>query len=63
MRKLFERYRDVIPYLFFGVCTTFVNIVVYWICAHLFSMGVMPSTIFAWIGWLKKQVADWKCER
>lgn len=49
MRKLFERYRDVIPYLFFGVCTTFVNIVVYWICAHLFSMGIMPSTIFAWI--------------
>lgn len=49
MRKLFERYRDVIPYLFFGVCTTFMNIAVYWICAHLFSMGVMASTIFAWI--------------
>jgi len=49
MRSLVEKYKDIIPYLFFGVCTTLVNVVVYWLMAHLFGTGVMVSTIVAWI--------------
>lgn len=47
--KLYEKYKDIIPYAIFGILTTLVNIVVYWICAHPFGMLVMPSTIVAWI--------------
>ena len=49
IKKLYEQYQDVIPYLFFGVCTTLVNVVVYWACAHLLGTGVMPATIAAWV--------------
>ena len=48
-KGLIDRYKDVIPYAFFGVCTTLVNIVVYWLCAHLLGMPVMVSTVLAWI--------------
>lgn len=49
LKETFEEYKDVLPYLFFGVCTTLVNVIGYWICAYLFKFGVMPSTIIAWI--------------
>ena len=40
---------DVILYLFFGVCTTLVNVVSYYICAYPLRLNVMLSTILAWI--------------
>ena len=49
LRKMYEKYKDVIPYLFFGVCTTLVNMVAYWVAAHPLGMKVMVSTVFAWI--------------
>ena len=49
LKGLINKYWDVIPYLFFGVCTTLVNVVVYWICAHPLNLGTMVSTIIAWI--------------
>ena len=49
MHRLIEKYKDVVPYLFFGVCTTLVNIIVYWLCAHTFGMRVMSGTIIAWV--------------
>lgn len=49
MRQLLDKYRDVIPYIVFGVCTTMVNIAAYWICSHLLELSVMPSTVIAWI--------------
>lgn len=47
-RALFVYYKGIITYLFFGVCTTAVNVIVYYLCAHQlhFSMGI--STIVAW---------------
>lgn len=48
-RKLYEKYKDVIPYLFFGVCTTLVNIAAYWLCSHPLGMEVVPADIAAWI--------------
>lgn len=41
-------FRDVILYLFFGVCTTAVNVAVYCIMEKLFGAGVMSGTIAAW---------------
>ena len=48
LRALWERWKDVIAYLFFGVCTTAVNAVVYWICAYPLGWSVSPSTVTAW---------------
>lgn len=47
--KLIRKHWDVIPYLFFGVCTTVVNVVAYWICAHPLNLKTMLSTVIAWI--------------
>ena len=49
IRKLMDKYRDVIPYLVFGVLTTIVNIVAYWVCAHPLRLGIMVSTVIAWV--------------
>lgn len=49
IKALYEKYRDIIAYIFFGVCTTLVNVVVYWLMAHPFGLGTMPSTIAAWV--------------
>lgn len=32
--QLFKKYQQPILYLFFGVCTTAVNIITYYLCAH-----------------------------
>lgn len=48
IKKLYEQYKDVIPYLFFGVCTTAVNIVSYAFFAHVLNAGTTASTILAW---------------
>lgn len=47
--KLFEKNKEIIPYVFFGVLTTIVNMVVYWIAAHHLVLPVMVSTVIAWI--------------
>ena len=49
IRILCQKYRDVIPYLFFGVCTTLVNIIVYWLMAYPFNCSTMLSTVVAWV--------------
>lgn len=48
-RQLWDKYKDLIPYAFFGVCTTLVNVISYWFFAHVLRQGVMLSTIIAWI--------------
>ncbi|MEF2838483.1 MAG: GtrA family protein [Oscillospiraceae bacterium] len=47
--KLINKYRDLILYGIFGVLTTVVNIVVYWLLARVCAMGTMTSTLIAWI--------------
>lgn len=49
VKALFRKYKDVIPYLFFGVCTTAVNVVTYWLFAHIFYIATMVSTLIAWV--------------
>ena len=48
IKEYWDKYKDVILYLVFGVFTTVVNIVSYWVCAHVFGMSVMASTVIAW---------------
>lgn len=40
---------EIFSYLFFGVCTTVVNIVVYQFCCSLLGIHALISNIFAWI--------------
>ncbi|MDY5279824.1 GtrA family protein [Sharpea porci] len=49
LKMLIGKYNDIIPYVIFGILTTLVNIIIYWICAHPLKMPVILSTIFAWI--------------
>lgn len=45
---ILRKYKEMILYLFFGVCTTFVNIISYYICSK-FGMGTAPGTVIAWV--------------
>ena len=47
--NLLDKYKNIILYAVFGVLTTSVNIVVYWVLAHPLAFSVMVSTIIAWI--------------
>ena len=49
LRKMIEKYRDMILYVFFGGCTTLVNIVVYFAATRLLSMGTGAANIAAWL--------------
>lgn len=49
MRALFQKYRGLILYGIFGVCTTLVNIAAYWLCARVLHLPLTPSTVIAWI--------------
>ena len=46
--KMLDRYKSIIAYLFFGVCTTVVNFIVYYLCAHPLHFPLGISTIIAW---------------
>ena len=48
LKEKITKFQDVILYIFFGVCTTLVNIITYWLCAHIFLFKVLPSAIVAW---------------
>ena len=48
IKDLFFKYREIILYLFFGGCTTFVNIAVYMICSAV-GMSTAAGTSVAWV--------------
>ena len=48
IKQYWDKYKDVILYLVFGVFTTVVNIVSYWFCAHVLGTSVMAATVIAW---------------
>ena len=49
INTVYKKYKDILPYLFFGVCTTLVNVIVYWLLAHPANFKTMPSTVIAWL--------------
>lgn len=46
---LLKKYQDIISYLFFGGCTTIVNVAAYWVMAHLLNCSTLLSTMVAWV--------------
>lgn len=48
MKELLLKYKEVIMYLIFGVLTTVVNIVVYYMMADMLQIHYMISNIVAW---------------
>lgn len=49
MKELYQKHKEVILYLIFGVLTTLVNIGVYYIFNDLMHIHYQVSTIIAWI--------------
>ncbi len=48
IKKIWDRYKELILYVFFGGCTTLINIVVYFACRQWFSMTVVSADVAAW---------------
>ena len=46
---LLQRYKSQLLYLFFGGCTTLVNVVIYGVCAHMAALSTALSTAIAWV--------------
>lgn len=46
--KLLSKYSRVIAYLFFGVCTTAVNVAAYHVFYAVLNVRNVPATIIAW---------------
>ena len=49
MKEQFIKYKEVIMYLIFGVLTTLVNIITYYISTKIFLIDYQISNIIAWI--------------
>ncbi len=47
-KALLEKYREVISYIFWGVMTTLVNYVVYFICTKALGIEYLISNVIAW---------------
>lgn len=45
---LLKQYREIIAYLIFGVLTTLVNIVVYFVASNLLGVNYLISNFLAW---------------
>ena len=49
MKKLFEKYKDILSYLFFGVLTTLVNWLVYFPCHNFLGWSASLSNVLSWV--------------
>ena len=49
IRALVEKHWDIVSYLFFGVCTTIVNYIIYIPCYNLLDMSATVSNMIAWV--------------
>lgn len=46
---VFAKYKSIILYLFFGFCSTVINIAAYFVAARMLRMNTVSATIFAWV--------------
>lgn len=49
MIEMIKKYRGLIMYGIFGVLTTVINLIVYWLCYEKIGIANVPSTVIAWI--------------
>ena len=47
--SLFSTHKQIILYLIFGVCTTVINTVCYWLLYDMLSWSNLLSTVIAWL--------------
>ena len=48
LKQLIAQHKSMLLYLFFGGCTTLVNLAAYYLCAHPLGMPTLVSTVAAW---------------
>ena len=49
LKSLYQKYRQIFWYLFFGVCTMILNTVCYTVLYELLEVPNVPSTVIAWL--------------
>ena len=49
LSELLQKYKSQILYLFFGGCTTLINVAVYGLCAHAANLSTTLSIVIAWV--------------
>ena len=49
LRNLVQKYRSILSYAFFGLCTTVVNVIVYDVLYNRLQVSNIVSTIIAWV--------------
>ena len=49
IKDLVIRHWDIVSYLFFGVCTTIVNYIIYIPCYNFLGMSATVSNMIAWV--------------
>ncbi len=45
----YNKYRQVIIYLFFGAVSTVVNILTFWLCNYIFGINYQISNVISWV--------------
>ncbi|MDO4499843.1 MAG: GtrA family protein [Erysipelotrichaceae bacterium] len=48
IKKLYEKYKELINYLFFGGCTFVVSMVIFYLCNQLLKMNEHLANIISW---------------
>ena len=48
-KQLWEKHKELILYVFFGGCTTLINIGSYFACRQVLHMPVVPADVLAWL--------------
>lgn len=49
LKEVFRKYREGILYLFFGGCTTLVNIVTYALATRTLGMNTVAASVLSWL--------------
>lgn len=49
LKELLIKYKSLISYAVFGVLTTVINVVTYYVCYNMAGMSNVVSTVIAWI--------------
>lgn len=47
--NIYNQFKEQILYIVFGVLTTAINIIAFFVCSRLMNLGLIPSNIIAWI--------------
>ena len=47
--NIYNQFKEQILYIVFGVLTTAINIIAFFVCSRLMNLGLIPSNVIAWI--------------